>query len=190
MNPGVSIYQDTLSGQPLGTVTSDRIAVIEIAVFTGFEFYASVVVETGGNSFIRSDGFYDGKVAIGDGKGLVRSSELNAVSRREDMCAFSIDADASEPTRVVVGKFTHRSLDRKNVGGRVYADYYSLLSSLDASALALIAVGPRPFGTRHVLVLDKHSEAMFLVGDDPFSLQFLTRRRHSIHALKHCPATQ
>ena len=66
VNAGVSIDQDALCGKSLGTVAGDRIAVIEMAMLTGVEFYAPVVVETGGNLPIRSDGFYDGKVAIGD----------------------------------------------------------------------------------------------------------------------------
>ena len=88
-----------------------------MTVFTGLEFYAPVVVETGGNFPIRSDRLYNGKVAIGDAQRLVRSSELNAVTCREGLRTPAIDADTSESTRVVIGNLTRRSLDRQNVGG-------------------------------------------------------------------------
>jgi hypothetical protein len=40
--------------------------VIEMGALTGVEFYAPVIVESGGNLPIRSDGLYDGKIAIGE----------------------------------------------------------------------------------------------------------------------------
>src|ERR1700749_4538032 len=78
----VSIDQDALRGESLGTVASYRITVIEMAMFAGVEFYPPVVVETGGNLPIMVDGLYDGKVAVGDAQPPVGSRELNTVTHR------------------------------------------------------------------------------------------------------------
>ena len=53
VNAGIGIDQDALCGESLGTVASDRIAVIEMAMFIGVELYAPVVVETGSDLPIR-----------------------------------------------------------------------------------------------------------------------------------------
>jgi hypothetical protein len=51
-----------------------------MSVLAGVEFYSPVVVETGRNFPVRSDGFYDGKVAIGDAEVSVGSCELNTIT--------------------------------------------------------------------------------------------------------------
>ncbi len=72
MNACIGIDQDALCGESLRAMASDRISVIEMAVLAGVEFYAPVIVETGGDLPIGSDGLYDGKVAIGDVERLCR----------------------------------------------------------------------------------------------------------------------
>ena len=136
VNAGVGIDQNALCGESLRTVAGDCVAVIEMAMLLGVEFDAPVVVEAGGNLPIRRDRLDDGKVAIGDAKRLVRSSELDAVAGREVMRDFPIDADAGEAAWVVIGSFTRGFLDRKQVGGRVDADYCSIFSCFDSGDLA------------------------------------------------------
>ena len=80
----------------------DSVTMIEMAVFTGVEFYAPVVVEAGGNLPIIPDGLYDGKVAIGDAQPPVGSRELNTVASREVTRDFSIDVHSGESARVVI----------------------------------------------------------------------------------------
>jgi hypothetical protein len=175
VNGSVSIHQNPLGGEALRAVAGDRIAMIEVSVVSGVEFYPSVVVETGGNLPIRSDGLYDGKVAIRDPQLPVGSSELNTVALREVMQDFSINADAGEAAWVVIGSLARGFLDRKRIGERVYADYCPVLSCLDVSALAttritdnvvdLIATGPGTFGSGHFLTLDQDSQGVVLGPD-------------------------
>ena len=80
VNASIGIDQDALCGESLGAVASDRIPVIKMTVLTSAEFYSPVVVETGRNLPIRSDGLYDGKVAIGDAQVSVGSCELNTIT--------------------------------------------------------------------------------------------------------------
>src|SRR5581483_3512394 len=111
VNACVSIYQDALCGEALGTVTCDSVAVVKMTVLTGVEFYTSVVVKARGNLSIRSEGLYDSKVAIGDAQPLVGSSELNTVAQREVARDFSIDVHSGESARVVIRYLARSSLD-------------------------------------------------------------------------------
>ena len=96
---------------------------------------------------------------------------------------FPIHAHAGEPARIVIRQLSGRLLDGEQVGGRVNADHLSILSRFDSSALAsarisddivdLIATGPGPFGSRHVLALYKNSEAVIIWRDSPIGFQFL-----------------
>ena len=103
VNACIGVHQDALGGEALGAMAGDGVAMIEMAMLTGIEFDLPVVVETGGDLAIRCDGLDDGKVAIGDAKRLVRSSELDAVADGEVARDFPIDADTGEAAWIVIG---------------------------------------------------------------------------------------
>jgi len=103
MNAGVGIYQDALCGKALRAVTGDCISVVKMAMLFCVEFDPAIVVKTSGNYSPRCDGLDDGKVAIRDTERLVRRGELDAVPRRKFLQYFPINANAGEPSRIVIG---------------------------------------------------------------------------------------
>jgi hypothetical protein len=83
VNLSIHVDQHTFCCQPLRAVRGNGIAVIEVAMFRGVELDLPVAIKPHSNAAIRRNGFDNGKVAVGDGKRLVRRGELNTVRLRE-----------------------------------------------------------------------------------------------------------
>ena len=64
MYRGIDVDQDAVSGESLGTVAGDRIAMIEVAVIPIGKRDRAAIVEAGGDFSKRRDGLNRGKVPV------------------------------------------------------------------------------------------------------------------------------
>ena len=55
MDTGIGVNENAFGGEPLGTMTGDGIAVVEMTMFVGVEFDLAVVVEADGQATIGVD---------------------------------------------------------------------------------------------------------------------------------------
>ena len=105
MNAGIGVDQDTLRGEPLGTVAGDGIAMIKMAMFFWVEFNLTIVFESASDAAIGFNLFDYRKIPISNAKRLVRRGELDAVAFGEFPADFTVDADTGEAARIICGPF-------------------------------------------------------------------------------------
>ena len=113
MDARVGMNEDALGGESLGTVTGDRIAMVEVAMFIGIELDLAIVVEPRINAAVGTNCFDDCEVTIGDTERLVRCGELDTVANGKVTCHFTVDADACKSARVIGRKFARRFFNGK-----------------------------------------------------------------------------
>ena len=66
MDTGVGVNENALGGEPLGAMTGDGIAVVEMTMLVGVEFDLAVIVEADGQATIGVDRRDRSPVAIGN----------------------------------------------------------------------------------------------------------------------------
>ena len=64
VDTGIGVNEDAFCGEPLGAVTGDGVAVVEMTVLVGAELDLAVVVEAGGEATIELDRLDGCHVAI------------------------------------------------------------------------------------------------------------------------------
>src|ERR1700722_11815039 len=78
VDTGIGVDENAFGGEPLGAMTGDGIAVVEMTMLTAIEFDLAVVVEADGQATIGVDRLDRGHVAICNAERFVGGSKLDA----------------------------------------------------------------------------------------------------------------
>src|SRR5580704_2097444 len=105
VDAGIGVNENAFGGEALGAVTSDCVAVVEMAVLAGFELDLAIVVEACREPTIGMDGLDDREIPIGDAEGFVGRGELNTFTYRQFAFDRSIDANTGEAAGIIGDKF-------------------------------------------------------------------------------------
>ena len=105
MDASIGVNQDAFGSKPLGAVTGDGVAVIEVAMLCRLELDLPVIIQSCGNTAIWSDCLDKSEIAVSDAERFIGRGKLNSFANREVVSHFAIDADAGQPARIIGGKF-------------------------------------------------------------------------------------
>src|ERR1700722_416635 len=180
---GIGVDENAFGGEPLGAMTGDGIAVVEMTMLTAIEFDLAVVVEADGQATIGVDRLDRGHVAICNAERFVGGSKLDAFTYGEFPLDLLVDADACQAAGIVGRKLSVRSLDREFVCGWVDRDNRCVGGSFDSDGFAAACIanyvvdpivpGPGSFGSGHVLTLNEDAKRMVFRRKTSIGLQLL-----------------
>ena len=94
VDAGVGVDEDAFSGESLGAMAGDGVAVVEMTMLAWVELDLAIVGEVGGETAIGMDGLDGGELAIGNPERFVGRGELNAVAHGELAFDLLVDANA------------------------------------------------------------------------------------------------
>ncbi len=80
MNVAVEVHHDTFRCESLGTMTGDRVAMIEVPHLVGVEADGFAVVHLYGEPAVFVDALHRAKVAVGNSQFLGRSGKTQSVT--------------------------------------------------------------------------------------------------------------
>jgi len=140
VDAGIAVNEDALGGEPLGAVTGDGVAVVEMAVVAGVELDLAVVVEARRNATLGLNCFDQGHVAIGNAERFVGRGELDPVAYGELAVDFLVDTDAVETAGVVGCKLSIRFFDGELIFGWVDRDDRCVGGGFDSDGFAATCV--------------------------------------------------
>ena len=98
---GVHIDEDAVFGQTLGTVASNRIAVIEVPHPSGVKIDGSSVIHFDGQAIVIADGFDPAAIAIVYIEILIIVRELDAIADRELARKVGVNIHSAQALRIV-----------------------------------------------------------------------------------------
>jgi hypothetical protein len=82
VDTGIGVDEDAFGGEPLGAMTGEGIAVVEMTMLAGVQLDLAVVVEADGKADVGMNCLDDGEVAVSNAERFVGRGELDAVAYR------------------------------------------------------------------------------------------------------------